>query len=142
MTVSLRKPFRSETDYELIWLLVFGSAAAFACIWIRLGLFVPPCRFHAITGLPCLTCGGTRAVRSLLEGRIVNAIEWNPLALAAVLGLAAFLVYAFVVVVFRLPRLRVGALTRPAATFLRVALVVAIAANWIYLVYRFSAIPA
>jgi hypothetical protein len=39
--------------------------------------FFPPCIFHAVTGLYCLGCGGTRAVHSLLNGDIIKALGYN-----------------------------------------------------------------
>lgn len=47
-----------------------------------------PCVFHAVTGLYCPGCGGTRAVRTLLRGDILKSFQYHPLvpyALFAVL---------------------------------------------------------
>jgi len=45
-----------------------------------------PCGFHALTGLPCLFCGGTRAVRAVLSGQWELALYLNPIAYPAVLA--------------------------------------------------------
>ena len=47
------------------------------------GLPLLPCGFHAISGLPCLFCGGTRAVRAILHGNPRTAIYLNALAFPA-----------------------------------------------------------
>lgn len=39
-----------------------------------------PCVFHSITGLYCPGCGMTRAVKSLLGGRILDSLRYNPVA--------------------------------------------------------------
>lgn len=44
-----------------------------------------PCGFHFLTGLPCLFCGGTRAVRAVGHGQWEMAAYLNPLAFPAVL---------------------------------------------------------
>jgi hypothetical protein len=82
-------------DYEWIWTLVglgvvtvaIGTSATIG--WPRV-----PCVFRGLTGLPCLTCGATRALASLLAGDVAAAIRLNPLASSAVLAYPAFSVYA------------------------------------------------
>src|SRR5688572_13957974 len=52
---------------------------------------VPTCRFHALTGVPCPTCGGTRAVAQALHGDLLGAFAASPLVFAAVLLAASAL---------------------------------------------------
>lgn len=49
----------------------------------------PGCFTKLLWGLPCLTCGGTRATRALLDGRILDALVLQPLiiGLYLVIGL-------------------------------------------------------
>ena len=56
-----------------------GAATAPSCL---------PCGFHAVSGLPCLFCGGTRAARAILHGDLHAAVYLNALAFPA-LALAA-----------------------------------------------------
>ncbi|ADL03247.1 DUF2752 domain-containing protein [Lacrimispora saccharolytica] len=42
-----------------------------------------PCLFHSLTGLYCPGCGGTRAVRSLLQGDLRMSFQYHPLVLYA-----------------------------------------------------------
>ena len=51
-----------------------------------------PCLFHLVTGLYCPGCGGTRAVKYLLNGRLLESLFYNPVVLygAVVLGAEAF----------------------------------------------------
>lgn len=63
---------------------------------------VPACLFHAITGLNCPGCGGTRALQHLLHGELAAALRCNALlVLALPLGLGTALGYALGL---RLPR--------------------------------------
>ena len=48
-----------------------------------------PCAFHAISGLPCLFCGGTRAVSAILHGNFPAALYLNAIAFPALALLAA-----------------------------------------------------
>ena len=41
--------------------------------------FYPRCVFHALTGLECPGCGGTRALHQLLHGRFAEAYRLNPM---------------------------------------------------------------
>lgn len=43
------------------------------------GSVLPPCPFHALTGLYCPGCGSTRALHALLGGDIGQAMAMNPL---------------------------------------------------------------
>jgi len=56
---------------------------------VLLGFRLPfmPCGFHAMTGLPCLFCGGTRAAGAILHGQWKAALYLNGLAFPAVLAL-------------------------------------------------------
>lgn len=42
--------------------------------------FYPVCLFKKLTGLDCPGCGSTRALYSLLHGRLVEAADYNLLA--------------------------------------------------------------
>ena len=68
----------------------------------------PPCPLQALTGLDCPLCGATRATHALVHGRLVEALDFNALYVAA-LPLVGFLVLLWLVR-GRLPdRVRSGA---------------------------------
>lgn len=70
---------------------LWGGAALFcaaAAPFARdLAAGAPVCAFRAITGIPCPTCGGTRALLALARLDLGAALAWNPLV---TLGVAAF----------------------------------------------------
>lgn len=88
-----------------------------------------PCPFRALAGIPCLTCGGTRALLALARLDLGAAFGWNPLAAAAailfVAGGAIALAAAVAGREVRTPR------PTPA---LRAGLALAAVANWAFLV--------
>jgi hypothetical protein len=52
--------------------------------------FYPVCLFHALTGLYCPGCGGTRAVYQLLHGHVLLALHDNALFGLALVALAVW----------------------------------------------------
>lgn len=51
------------------------------------GITIPPCTLHSITGYYCPGCGGTRAVRFLLQGRVLKSLYYHPIVVyTAVFG--------------------------------------------------------
>jgi hypothetical protein len=133
VTFSKRRLAPGEIDHELVWSSVAAvSLFAFAA-WARLhDAPTLPCVFHLVTGLPCVTCGGTRALMSLLAGEPLAALRWNPLVSLAALCSAAYVLYAVTVVAARLPRVtaHAGPMERRAA---RMATVATITLNWAFL---------
>jgi len=49
----------------------------------RLPVQAPPCGFKTTAGIPCVGCGGTRAMMALVSGRLFDAVRFNP---AVVIG--------------------------------------------------------
>jgi len=137
--VNLRRLRPAETDWELIWCVVLVATALGGGAWILLGLPTPQCIIYHTVGWPCLSCGATRAVRALLSGDIAAAFSWNPLVAGALLFAGVFVLYSGIVCALRLPRLRIEAVSSQTGLLIRLAIVVVLASNWIYLVFRFSA---
>ncbi|MEY2483160.1 MAG: hypothetical protein QOK24_1688 [Verrucomicrobiota bacterium] len=80
-----------------------------------------------------MTCGATRCTIAILHGDVFGALRWNPLALAALCGVAAFDLYAIIVLASGGSRLRIVDWTAAEKNATRIAVVALIALNWIYL---------
>ena len=93
------------------------------------------CPAWTIFGIPCPTCGATRAVVAAIQGDLLAALAWNPLAallaIAAVLSLPVTL--AVLGGVMPAPRVPVSL-----ATGTRTGVFVVLAANWLYLLGYFG----
>src|SRR5207237_702014 len=111
-----------------------AAAALLAWEWLRLGMPPPACPFHALTGLPCPTCGTTRLVRALLQGDVAGAFAHNPFVFACGAALSAWAVASVACVVTRRPV--VIRLDRRETLALRVTVVVASLASWAWLLAR------
>jgi hypothetical protein len=70
-----------ERILSLAGLMILAGMAVAVSLW-KPGesAFLPPCPFHALTGLHCPGCGSTRMMYHLVHGRPWQAFQQNPLA--------------------------------------------------------------
>lgn len=116
--------------HELLW-PPLGLGALALARFAPLDQLGYHCPFHLITGLPCVGCGGTRALIALTHGELGAALALNPLA---VLLAACFLLFvAYAIGALWLGRRWRPQPTRAQAFALRASAIGAVAANWIYL---------
>ncbi len=87
---------KNKTPHQTVEESLFyvGSVVAFLALFLGIltavdvipwSLFLRPCLFHALTGYYCPGCGGTRALRYLLQGNMGKSLYYHPLV-AYVLG--------------------------------------------------------
>lgn len=133
MQLHWRKPVPQEIDHELVWLTVSLSSGVGLAVWLAARMPTPHCIFHSLTGLPCLTCGATRAATQFFHGHFGASLLFNPLAFLAFCGLIGFDLYALTVLLAGAPRLRLVNLSRSQKNLTRCAVVLLLASNWLYL---------
>lgn len=113
--------------------LAIGAMGALAVAVLhldRVPFFI--CVFHAATGLPCLTCGATRAMAELVAGDLRAALALNPLATIAALG---FVPWGLGDLALMTRGQAVAVEVAPAgARVVRIAALTLVAVNWAYLV--------
>jgi Protein of unknown function (DUF2752) len=136
MRVCARQLKPGELNHELIWLGVSLGSVTMAVTWFWLGLPWPHCVFHSLTGHPCLTCGATRSAIEFFHGHFFAALRWNPLVFVGLCGLVIFDLYAAIVLIFRSPRIRFISFSFTERQFVRFAVLMLIALNWVYLLSR------
>lgn len=111
-------------------ILVAGGLAVRLLSLDNLGFSI--CSFKLWTGLPCPSCGSTRALGCLAHLDLAGAFAMNPLA---ALGAAGIALWAFLDLVMLPSRrslaLRIESSLHPLALRLLVA---AVAVNWAYLI--------
>jgi len=116
------KKYRTIEDQFYTIGLIAAAAAVFLYPMLR-RVWLPPCWFHLISGYYCPGCGGTRAVRALLHGRLLQSAWYHPFV-----PCAAFLYLYFMITqsVQRLSqgKLRVGMRYRNRLVWIAVALII------------------
>jgi hypothetical protein len=129
--VTWRTPSRDDRTVAWYWALCAALTIAASPLAPIAARFAPSCLWHAWTGLPCPTCGATRAVVRLSHLDWGGALEFNPLVTLAVVGfvIGGLLAPAWVGLGGRVP----APASRPRPAILAVVLV-ALAANWVWLV--------
>jgi len=123
----------SALDRSPAWafagMLLLLAGARLSLAW---PLPLPFCLLKRLTGIPCPFCGTTRCLQSCSRLDFAAALQWNPLALVACVGIAAwFMVWTS----DRLWNRRWLGTVRRALQIraLRLGLVGAIFLNWVYL---------
>jgi len=113
--------------------LSIGAVIALAVAVLHLDrLPILVCLFRAATGIPCLTCGATRALGELVTGDVAGALAMNPLA---TLGAFALVPWGLGDLALMTRGRALSLEAAPAAArVLRVLAVLAVIANWAYLV--------
>ena len=91
------------------------------------------CRFKDYTGWPCPSCGGTRSIEALFQGRISESFSWNPLVCAGIVILACWFLLSLCLEVVRGREMTVE-LTAGEKWILRILAVALPLANWFYLI--------
>ncbi len=126
-----REPRREDRQLAWLWFIAAATAPPLAWLWLRLHLPVPACGFHRLTGLPCPTCGSSRAVVAALHGRLGSAFADNPLMVTVI---AFFEIFGLAAPFWLLAGGRVPALGTRLPRLAKLGLVAVFLANWIYLV--------
>lgn len=117
-------------ELGLLWGGVALALVALGPFFERLSAKLPACVFRGVTGLPCPTCGGTRAALALARLDPAGAFQANPLV---ALGLL-FLVGGGLVAFARALSGRGVAEPAHVPAWVRAGLVLVLAANWAYLI--------
>ena len=90
------------------------------------------CAFKAVTGLPCMSCGTTRAFARLYSLDLPGAVTMNPLSAAVALALVPWGIADLALL--SKGRALVLEVSPKRAPFVRVTAVTLVFANWAYLI--------
>ncbi|HEY8548852.1 MAG TPA: DUF2752 domain-containing protein [Vicinamibacterales bacterium] len=134
MTVCWRRLRDHELDHERLWLAVGGASLLLLAIAVASpNVRLPLCTLKVLTGIPCPTCGMTRAVLALTRGDFLLALTMNPLVVVGAIVAACYGVYAAAVLALGLPRFRPQLNARDWVA-VRVVALAAMALNWAWLI--------
>ncbi len=79
----------------ILWVLIGFFLLVFLIVWNIPTLrdyVTAPCVLRTVFGFYCPGCGGTRAVKALLQGKILTSLYYHPLVLYGAVGVGAFLI--------------------------------------------------
>ena len=114
----------------IFWAAFVLAGAAVAVLHLdRLPIVL--CAFKGLTGLPCPTCGSTRALGRLALFDLAGALRMNPLATLVFALVAAWALVDLALLPWR--RALSLEVDRQLAWRLRIAALVLFLANWVYL---------
>jgi len=133
--MELRWAERGHVDHELIWgsIALLGIVAAAVVPVDLIGL---RCPFLALTGLPCPTCGGTRAMAAMSHLRFADGFRLNPLVAAGWVCGVLFVPYAAVVCLAGRRRLRVTDVTDRQRRVIALVVLGLVLGNWAFVILR------
>lgn len=132
MTCELRSAPAPRTAALLALAFCLALAAGPRLLGAALPALRVPCVLKSLAGVPCPTCGLTRAAEALSRGDLSGALRLQPLGTAAALaGLLALGAWCAARLAGVRPHLRLAA---GEALGLRVAGGYLLFANWLYLV--------
>jgi hypothetical protein len=123
----------SERQLGLLWGAVAVALVLLASSAEQLAQNLPDCAFKAFVGIPCPTCGVTRAALALAHLDLASALRVNPLATLAWMALVPGGLVAGISTLAGRPPKEPRWDWRPDE---RLGLVLVVAANWAYLVAR------
>ncbi|MCG3119836.1 MAG: hypothetical protein ALAOOOJD_02373 [bacterium] len=118
-------------DAGLILLPLFLMGFLLARFAAPLVDLLPACTFRAVFGLPCPTCGATRAGLALARGAWLTALAHNPLF---VIGLGVLSLWSLFSVIEKLRGKAMPFAIRSGQRF-RGLTIGAILLNWLYLIF-------
>lgn len=123
----------SSSERQLAW--IWGGLAlatvALSPLWIHFIGLLRPCIFREVTGIPCPSCGTTRGVLALMDGRVLDALALNPMMATA---FVVFLAGGMIAPLWAWRDGRLPRIGHPLPIWIRVAIVVVILANWAWVV--------
>jgi hypothetical protein len=136
MQWELKRLSRRDVDYELALgvLLVPLCAAAGALVALLPARLTPICAVHATSGIPCPTCGTLRCIRLALAGRPGAAFVTQPFMATLMAVALAYSLYSWIIVLGRLPRIRIRCASRGFGWWIATAVLAALVLNWAYLI--------
>jgi len=89
------------------------------------------CVFKNMTGVPCPSCGSTRATVQLLQGRFIDSILLNPLALIANILIVISSIWMFKDLIFKQETF-MPFLKKDWNLWLKIGLLIIVLVNWVW----------
>ena len=122
---------RQARQLATLWAAAAVLALALRPLWVAVAPLLGGCTFRRLTGVPCPTCGTTRSALAILDLDLAAAWATNPLA--TLVG-ALFILGGLASLVLLLLRRPLPRWTVRWNRCRTAAILIAIVANWAYLI--------
>ena len=134
MRLMIKRRGAGELEFGIIYGTIALAAVGAAHV-LPLTSLAPSCLFRSLTGVPCPTCGTTRALMHFSCGEMAMALSENPLFVLFLTLTLLYFVVNGIAALLRLPRVII-LLSSFERNLLTAAACFVIAANWTYLIAR------
>jgi hypothetical protein len=124
--------FNKRTPGQIEFGIIYGGIALLSLLAARFGplaSMVPSCAFMGLLGVPCPTCGSTRAVLHLSHGEIASALTMNPIVTLVIVFAVLFFFYSLITLIFDFRRIGFVFAERDKNT-VRITAVLLLLAQW------------
>ena len=132
MEFRIERRRKSELQVGLYYTIIGILGFVLANFIDDLPRLIPPCMFHAITGIPCPACGGSRTGILLSHFQVLDALTLNPLFFILFLALAVWGLNTITGLLSG--RNLVVELSDAERKIMRWIILLAIPINWLYLI--------
>lgn len=133
MRVQMDKREPGQIDFGII----YGSIAALCILAVKflpIAHLAPSCVFRGMSGIPCPTCGATRAFLSMATGNFLDAVTMNPLVVILVSAAIVSCLYSVVSLFCSMRRITFFPSERE-KDGMRITAVMIVLLNWGYVLY-------
>jgi hypothetical protein len=131
--VTWRSPDRLDRQVADLWGVAALGAIALLPFSRTFLSALPLCPLRSLTGLPCPTCGATRAAEAMLGGHVLDAVLYNPLVTLAAI---AFLVVGIAAPMWIRSGGRLPSLPATPPVPARIAIALGLVGNWAWVLAR------
>ena len=128
-----RIPDRLDRQVADLWAVAAVGAVALIPFSRPFLLALPRCPLRSLAGLPCPTCGATRAAEAMLGGHVLDAVLYNPLVTLAAL---AFLVVGLAAPAWVRSGGRIPGRSSTPPIPARIAIALGLVGNWAWVLAR------
>ncbi len=130
---ALRHTSLKELNLGIVFGVITSGIIVFARFVSPYLHLLPDCTFHTVTGIPCPTCGSTRSIVELSNGRLLDALGYNPLFTLFAVGLVCWGILSVVLLPFRVKLVLEFSVIE--ARVIRCACLFLFIMNWFFLIH-------
>lgn len=130
---------RNKLYSILILACFFGLIYLFHNTVTRQNEAIRVCFFKSVIGIPCPSCGSTRAIQLLIQNRWIDSLAMNPFGIVVALMMIVIPIWIFFDVVFKKETFfkrykKVELITRK--PWIASILILVVLLNWIWNIYK------